>query len=292
MVAALCLLLGSQTALAPTATGADDPRSSVGITKTNDTGGKPLEPGDEFVRAINGQCTGLTVDCVDFTVTDTLPEGLDVTSLPQSTTRDVTNTFARTPESPSGGSPADATDRTDGRARRPHAGNAAFVQQGNTSRHHRTRRKEDDMDDYPLLNLFLTMLFFFLWITWLFLLFRVVMDVFRDDDLSGWGKAGWLLFCIVLPYLGVLVYVVARGRGMGRRDVRQAKETEAAVQDYIRKTAAEARTSGEGGTPSGGTSSGGTPSGGTDELVRLSGLRDSGALTQEEFDRAKTKLLA
>ncbi|MFG2651966.1 SHOCT domain-containing protein [Streptomyces sp. NPDC048436] len=132
------------------------------------------------------------------------------------------------------------------------------------------------MDDYPLLDLFLTMLYFFLWIMWLFLLFRVVMDVFRDDELSGWGKAGWLVFCIVLPYLGVLVYVIARGRGMGQRDIKQAKQSEAALQDYIRKTVAEGRTG---------------PSG-TDELARLAELRNSGALTDEEFDRAKVKLLA
>lgn len=132
------------------------------------------------------------------------------------------------------------------------------------------------MDDYPLLDVFLTMLYFFLWIVWFFLLFRVVMDIFRDDDLSGWTKAAWLVFCIVLPYLGVLVYVIARGRGMGRRDVKQAKESEAAFQEYVRKAAAGANT---------GTS-------GTDELAKLSELRASGALTDEEFQKAKTKLLA
>ncbi|MFE0175747.1 SHOCT domain-containing protein [Streptomyces sp. NPDC059002] len=134
-------------------------------------------------------------------------------------------------------------------------------------------------DDLPLLDLFLTMLWFFLWIMWLFLLFRVVMDIFRDDELGGWGKAGWLVFCIVLPYLGVLVYVIARGRGMGKRDVKQAQQSEAAFQEYIRKAAA----GGSGGT--GGSS-------GTDELARLAELHDSGALTDEEFSQAKTKLLA
>ncbi|MFP3991425.1 SHOCT domain-containing protein [Streptomyces sp. E11-3] len=135
------------------------------------------------------------------------------------------------------------------------------------------------MDDYPLLNLFLTMLYFFLWIMWLFLLFRVVMDIFRDDELSGWGKAGWLIFCIVLPYIGVLIYVIARGRGMGQRDVKQSKEREAAFQDYIRKTAAEANPG------AAGTS-------GTDELAKLAELHRSGALTDEEFGKAKVKLLA
>ncbi|WP_420031445.1 SHOCT domain-containing protein [Streptomyces sp. cg28] len=137
------------------------------------------------------------------------------------------------------------------------------------------------MDDYPLLDLFLTMLFFFLWVMWLFLLFRVVMDIFRDGDLSGWGKAGWLIFCIVLPYIGVLVYVIARGRGMGQRDVKQARDAEAAFKDYIRKTAAEDET----------TTGSGTASGGTGDLARLAELHDSGKLTDEEFAQAKTKLL-
>ncbi|MFI6878501.1 DUF5979 domain-containing protein [Streptomyces sp. NPDC050400] len=91
VAAALSLLFGSQAAAVPLAPAADDPRSTVGITKTNNTGGDPLEPGDDFIYTINGQCSGLTVDCVNFTVTDTLPAGFDVTSLPQSTTsRDVT----------------------------------------------------------------------------------------------------------------------------------------------------------------------------------------------------------
>src|SRR5690606_32247369 len=72
------------------------------------------------------------------------------------------------------------------------------------------------MDDYPLLNIFLTMMWFFLWILWLMLLFRVIVDIFRDDALSGWAKAGWSIFVIVLPLLGVFVYLVARGKGMGR----------------------------------------------------------------------------
>ncbi|MFE6857026.1 SHOCT domain-containing protein, partial [Streptomyces sp. NPDC057674] len=80
------------------------------------------------------------------------------------------------------------------------------------------------MDDYPLLNLFWTMLWFFLWIMWLFLLFKVIGDIFRDHSLNGWAKAGWLILCIVLPYLGVLIYVIARGKSMGERDVKRAKE--------------------------------------------------------------------
>ncbi|MCZ0982685.1 SHOCT domain-containing protein [Streptomyces diastatochromogenes] len=131
------------------------------------------------------------------------------------------------------------------------------------------------MDDYPLLNLFWTMLWFFLWIMWLFLLFKVVTDIFRDHSLSGWAKAGWLIFCIVLPYLGVLVYVIARGKGMGERDAKQAKASEAAFQDYIRKAA---------GTQGGGSA--------TDELARLADLKEKGAITAEEFEKAKAKVLS
>ncbi|MFB7590145.1 SHOCT domain-containing protein [Streptomyces sp. NPDC056169] len=131
------------------------------------------------------------------------------------------------------------------------------------------------MDDYPLLNVFWTMLWFFIWIMWLFLLFKVITDIFRDHDLGGWGKAGWLIFCILLPYLGVLVYVIARGKSMGQRDVKQAKASEAAFQDYIRKTA--------GTTPAGG--------GAADELTRLADLKEKGAITDEEFQKAKAKIL-
>ncbi|MEU8522773.1 SHOCT domain-containing protein [Streptomyces sp. NBC_01216] len=131
------------------------------------------------------------------------------------------------------------------------------------------------MDDYPLLNLFWTMLWFFLWIMWLFLLFKVITDIFRDHELNGWAKAGWLILCILLPYLGVLIYVIARGKSMTQRDVKQAKENEAAFQSYIRKTAGA----------DGGTSH-------ADELARLADLKNSGAITDEEFEKAKAKVLA
>ncbi|MEU8618982.1 SHOCT domain-containing protein [Streptomyces sp. NPDC048623] len=134
------------------------------------------------------------------------------------------------------------------------------------------------MDDYPLLDLFLTMLWFFLWIMWLFLLFKIFADIFRDDEMGGWGKAGWIIFCILLPFLGVLVYVIARGKSMTQRDVKQARESEAAFQDYIRKTAGTAPAAGRGSS--------------VDELARLAELRDKGAITPEEFEKAKAKVLS
>ncbi|MEH0542918.1 SHOCT domain-containing protein [Streptomyces sp. B21-105] len=130
--------------------------------------------------------------------------------------------------------------------------------------------------DYPLLSAFWTMMVFFLWIMWFVLLFRVVMDIFRDDDLSGWAKAGWLVFCVVLPFLGVFVYVVARGKNMGRREIKQAQEQQQAFDSYIRETAKGAD----------------RPSSSVDELARLSEIRARGDITDEEFDKAKQLVLS
>ncbi|WP_406723884.1 SHOCT domain-containing protein [Streptomyces sp. GD-15H] len=127
--------------------------------------------------------------------------------------------------------------------------------------------------DFPLLSAFWTMFWFFLWIMWFVLLFRIITDIFRDDDLSGWAKTGWLVFCIVLPFLGVFVYVIARGKNMGRREVSQARAQQEEFNAYIRQTAA-----------------GGRPSS-VDELARLSEIHDRGTLTDEEFRRAKELVL-
>ncbi|GGZ83770.1 SHOCT domain-containing protein [Streptomyces echinoruber] len=127
--------------------------------------------------------------------------------------------------------------------------------------------------DYPLLSAFWTMLVFFLWIMWFVLLFRIVMDIFRDDTLSGWGKAGWLVFVILLPFLGVLVYVIARGRDMGRREIAQARAQQQAFDSYVRETAGTGRPSG------------------ADELARLSEIRARGDISDEEFQRAKELVL-
>ncbi|WP_035840334.1 SHOCT domain-containing protein [Kitasatospora azatica] len=132
------------------------------------------------------------------------------------------------------------------------------------------------MNNYPLLNLFWTMLEFFLWILWFFLLFKVLTDLFRDHSLSGWAKAGWIVLVILLPLLGVLLYVIFRGKSMAERDQEQVKQADAAMKQYIRESA--------------GTTEGG--GGQAEELKKLSELKASGALTEEEFQRAKTKLLA
>ncbi|MDF3146400.1 MULTISPECIES: SHOCT domain-containing protein [unclassified Streptomyces] len=134
--------------------------------------------------------------------------------------------------------------------------------------------------DYPLLNVFLTMLWFFLWIMWLMLLFRVVGDIFRDDALSGWGKAGWTLTVCVLPFLGVFVYLIARGRGMGEREMRRAQDRERAFRAYVQQAAAAPAAPG----PK-------TPGVKADELGRLAALHDRGAITDAEYEQAKSKVL-
>ena len=88
--------------------------------------------------------------------------------------------------------------------------------------------------DYPVLGVFWSILLFFLQVMWFSLLFRIIGDVFRSDDLSGWGKAAWLIFLLVVPFLGVLVYVIARGDTMGQRDVAQAQAQNQAFQAYVR----------------------------------------------------------
>ncbi|MFD5617642.1 SHOCT domain-containing protein [Streptomyces yangpuensis] len=130
------------------------------------------------------------------------------------------------------------------------------------------------MDDYPLLNLFWTMLWFFVWVMWFFLLFKIITDIFRDHSLHGWGKAGWLILVLLVPFLGVFIYVIARGRSMHERDAKQMKENEAAFRSYVQQAAV-----GGGG-------------GSADELSKLSALKDKGDITQEEFDRAKARILA
>ncbi|MEU3465916.1 SHOCT domain-containing protein [Streptomyces sp. NPDC006733] len=128
--------------------------------------------------------------------------------------------------------------------------------------------------DYPLLDIFWSMLLFFLWIMWFMLLFRVIRDIFRDHEMSGWAKAGWLVLTILLPFLGVLVYVIARGGTMGRREIAQAREQQEAFNSYVREAASEGR-----------------PASSADELAKLSQLRAAGDITDEEFTRAKGLIL-
>ncbi|WP_431681386.1 SHOCT domain-containing protein [Kitasatospora sp. KL5] len=134
------------------------------------------------------------------------------------------------------------------------------------------------MDDYPLLNLFWTMLELFVFILWFFLLFKIITDIFRSDDMGGWGKAGWTIFVILLPLIGVLVYLIARGSSMAQRDVDQMRKTDEAFQAYVRQAAAEG--------------GGGTGGSHADQLAKLAELKNTGAISDDEFQKAKAKLLA
>jgi hypothetical protein len=122
------------------------------------------------------------------------------------------------------------------------------------------------------LDFFWFMLWFFLWVIWIWLLIRIFADIFRSES-SGWAKAGWVLFVVVLPFLGVLVYLIAQGGDMAQREMKSARAVQKAQADYIRDVAG-----GGGGVAS--------------ELEKLASLRDSGVITADEFEAQKAKLLA
>jgi len=121
------------------------------------------------------------------------------------------------------------------------------------------------------LDFFWLMLWAFLWIIWIMLLFRVFADIFRSDQ-SGWAKAGWTIFVIVAPFLGVLIYLIAQGGNMASRDMETAKAMDEMQREYIRNAA------GSGSTAT--------------EIESLASLRDRGVITDEEFQAQKAKLLA
>lgn len=126
--------------------------------------------------------------------------------------------------------------------------------------------------DYPLLNVFLSFLYFFVFVLWIFLIFTVFVDLFRSRDVSGLGKAVWVIFIIILPLFGVLVYLIARGGKMHERAEQAAAAQNDAMKSYIQQAA-------------------GTSASTADEVAKLAALRDSGAITAEEFDNQKAKLL-
>ncbi|CAI7978190.1 putative integral membrane protein [Frankia sp. Hr75.2] len=126
--------------------------------------------------------------------------------------------------------------------------------------------------DYPLLSVFWTMLLFFGFVLWLYLLFIVVSDVFRSRDLSGWAKAGWLAAVIIIPLLGVLAYTIFRGDSMGERAFEDAQRQHALHQAF-RPSAVQSQ-------------------GVADEMAKLVALRRNGEISEEEFQQAKSRVLA
>jgi uncharacterized membrane protein YcjF (UPF0283 family) len=123
--------------------------------------------------------------------------------------------------------------------------------------------------DYPFLEILWTMILFFAWLAWLWIVVTVFVDLFRRDDIGGWGKAGWVVFVIVLPFLGVLIYLIAQHDGMQERNERQFRAQKAAFDQQVREAA-------------GGSAS---------EIAKAKELLDSGAITQSEFEAIKAKAL-
>ena len=91
--------------------------------------------------------------------------------------------------------------------------------------------------DYPFLNILWSMIIFFIWVVWIWMMILILSDVFRRRDLSGWGKAGWMVFVIVLPFLGVLIYLIAQSDGMAQRRAEDAQGQRAQMDDYVRSVA-------------------------------------------------------
>jgi Phospholipase_D-nuclease N-terminal len=126
--------------------------------------------------------------------------------------------------------------------------------------------------DYPFLDVMLSMLVFFAWLIWFWILITILIDVFRRHDLSGWGKAGWCLFLTFLPLIGVLVYLIGQGKGMADRSAQQQQAAQSQADDYIRSVATTADPA--------------------EQIAKGKQLLDTGAITQAEFDALKQKALA
>ena len=126
--------------------------------------------------------------------------------------------------------------------------------------------------DYPFLNIFWTMIIFFCWVIWIWMVIAIFIDIFGRHDVSGWAKAAWSVFIIVLPFLGVLIYLIANSDGMAQRKMGQVQAQQAEFDSYVKNVAAS--------------------SGPAAEIDKAKSLLDSGAITQAEFDALKAKALA
>ncbi|HEY6760684.1 MAG TPA: PLDc N-terminal domain-containing protein [Baekduia sp.] len=126
--------------------------------------------------------------------------------------------------------------------------------------------------EYPFLNIFWTMLIFFSWVIWIWMMVAILSDVFRRSDLSGWGKATWTVFLIILPFLGALTYLIVQGNNMTSRRLEETQNARAQFDDYVKTVASETGAAGE--------------------IQKAKGLFDSGTITAAEFDSLKAKALA
>jgi hypothetical protein len=127
-------------------------------------------------------------------------------------------------------------------------------------------------NDFSLLEVFFSMLYFFLFIAWIYLLIVIATDIFRSRDMGNWAKAFWILFLVLVPIIASLIYLIARGHKMAERQREDAVRQEKAFRSYVQDAAG--------------------PSSTADELDKLAKLRDAGTITNEEFDAQKAKLLA
>jgi hypothetical protein len=125
--------------------------------------------------------------------------------------------------------------------------------------------------DYSLGDVLISMLWFMLLFAWIWLLIAIVGDIFRDHELSGWGKAGWTFFLIVIPWLGALVYLIARGQSMNERTMKQAAAQEEQLRTYVRSAAQAPSTA--------------------DELAKLADLHQRGVITDDDYRQAKARVL-
>ncbi len=124
--------------------------------------------------------------------------------------------------------------------------------------------------DYPFLDVLWSMIIFFFWVIWIWIVITVLIDIFRRHDIGGWAKAAWVVFVVILPWLGVLVYLIVQHDGMRERSMSQAQAQRQQLDDYVRTTAG----------------------GSAGEIAQAKELLDSGAITQEEFAVLKAKALA
>jgi len=127
--------------------------------------------------------------------------------------------------------------------------------------------------DYPFLNIFWTMILFFAWVIWIWMIVVILTDVFRRRDISGWAKAAWTVFLIILPFIGVLTYLIAQGEGMNARRTEDAQVARSQFDDYVKTVAAQDATP-------------------ASEIQRAKELLDSGTITAAEYESLKAKALA
>jgi hypothetical protein len=124
--------------------------------------------------------------------------------------------------------------------------------------------------DYPFLDVFWSMIIFFFWVIWIWIVVTVLIDIFRRNDIGGFAKAAWVIFVVILPWLGVLIYLIAQHDGMRERSIKQAEDQKQQFDSYVREAAG----------------------GSADQIAKAKALRDDGTITEDEFQALKAKALA